>query len=153
MARLEEDLARPEVRDADIVVVLSHLGVRYDEQIAETYPQVNLIIGSHTHHLFEEGKLINETYLAAADRYGYYIGCIDLTVKNGQLIECQIEAIPTKSYILDLDKEDETFIKAMREEGHRRLAQKKVANLGRELDFDETCQLVCLLYTSDAADE
>ncbi len=25
----------------------------------------------------------------------------------------------------------------MREEGHRRLAQKKVANLGRELDFDE----------------
>ena len=60
MARLEEDLARPEVRDADIVVVLSHLGVRYDEQIAETYPQVNLVIGSHTHHLFEEGKLVNE---------------------------------------------------------------------------------------------
>lgn len=77
-----------------------------------------------------------------ADRYGYYLGCIDLTVENGRLIECQIEAIPTKSYILDLDKEDETFIKAMREEGHRRLAQKKVANLGRELDFDETCQLV-----------
>ena len=142
MARLEEDLARPEVRDADIVVVLSHLGVRYDEQIAETYPQVNLVIGSHTHHLFEEGKLVNETYLAAADRYGYYLGCIDLTVENGRLIECQIEAIPTKSYILDLDKEDETFIKAMREEGHHRLAQKKVANLGRELDFDETCQLV-----------
>ncbi len=140
MARLEEDLARPEVKDADIVVVLSHLGVRYDEQIAETYPQVNLVIGSHTHHLFEEGKLVNETYLAAADRYGYYLGCIDLTVENGRLIECQIEAIPTKSYILDLDKEDETFIKAMREEGHRRLAQKKVANLGRELDFDETCQ-------------
>ena len=69
-------------------------------------------------------------------------GCIDLTVENGQLIECQVEAIPTKSYILDLDKEDEAFIKAMREEGHRRLAQKKVANLGRELDFDETCQLV-----------
>lgn len=142
MARLEEDLARPEVKDADIVVVLSHLGVRYDEQIAETYPQVNLVIGSHTHHLFEEGKLVNETYLAAADRYGYYLGCIDLTVENGRLIEYQIEAIPTKSYILDLDKEDETFIKAMCEEGHRRLAQKKVANLGRELDFDETCQLV-----------
>ena len=142
MARLEEDLARPEVRDADIIIVLSHLGVRYDEQIAETYPQVNLVIGSHTHHLFEEGRLVNETYLAAADRYGYYLGCIDLTVENGQLIECQVEAIPTKSYILDLDKEDEAFIKAMREEGHRRLAQKKVANLGRELDFDETCQLV-----------
>ena len=66
---------------------------------------------------------------------GYYLGCIDLTVENGQLIECQVEAIPTKSYILDLDKEDEAFIKAMREEGHRRLAQKKVANLGRELDL------------------
>ena len=30
----------------------------------------------------------------------------------------------------------------MREEGHHRLAQKKVANLGRELDFDGACQLV-----------
>ena len=118
MARLEEDLARSEVRDAD------------------------LVIGSHTHHLFEEGKLINETYLAAADRYGYFLGCIDLTVENGQMIACQIEAIPTKDYILDLDKEDEAFIKAMREEGHRRLAQEKVANLGRKLNFNETCQLV-----------
>ncbi len=129
-------------KDADLVIVLSHLGVRYDEQISETYPQVNLVIGSHTHHLFEEGKLINETYLAAADRYGYFLGCIDLTVENGQMIACQIEAIPTKDYILDLDKEDEAFIKAMREEGHRRLAQEKVANLGRKLNFNETCQLV-----------
>ena len=94
MARLEEDLARPEVRDTDLIIVLSHLGVRYDEQIAVTYPQVNLVIGSHTHHLFEEGKLVNETYLAAADRYGYYLGCIDLTVENGQLIGCQIELSP-----------------------------------------------------------
>lgn len=68
--------------------------------------------------------MINETYLAAADRYGYFLGCIDLTVENGQIIACQIEAIPTKDYILDLDKEDEAFIKAMREEGHRRLAHK-----------------------------
>ena len=135
-------LAYTEVMDADLVIVLSHLGVRYDEQISETYPQVNLVIGSHTHHLFEEGKLINETYLAAADRYGYFLGCIDLTVENGQIIACQIEAIPTKDYILDLDKEDEAFIKAMREEGHRRLAQEKVANLGRKLNFNETCQLV-----------
>ena len=43
---------RPEVRDADIVVVLSHLGVRYDEQIAETYPQVNLVIGRATRITF-----------------------------------------------------------------------------------------------------
>lgn len=142
LKQLEEDLARPEVQDSDLVVLLSHLGIRYDEQIAETYPQVNLIIGSHTHHLFEEGKLINETYLAAADRYGYYIGCIDLTVEDGQLRECQIVAIPTKTYLLDLDKEDQVFIQAMREEGYRRLAQEKVADLGRKLSFEETCQLV-----------
>ena len=54
-------------------------------------------------------RSVSYTHLAAADRYGYYLGCIDLTVKNGQLIECQIEAIPTKSYILDLDKEDEAL--------------------------------------------
>lgn len=79
--------------------------------------------------------MINETYLAAADRYGYYIGCIDLTVEDGQLRECQIVAIPTKTYLLDLDKEDQVFIQAMREEGYRRLAQEKVADLGRKLSL------------------
>ena len=73
MARLEEDLPRPEVRDADIIIVLSHLGVRYDEQIAETYPQVNLCYRESHASPFEEGRLVNETYLAAADRYGYYL--------------------------------------------------------------------------------
>ena len=94
MARLEEDLARSEVMDADLVIVLSHLGVRYDEQISETYPQVNLVIGSTPITFFEEGKLINETYLAAADRYGYFLGCIDLTVENGQIISVSDRGYP-----------------------------------------------------------
>lgn len=140
LKQLETDLARPEVRDADLVLVLSHLGVRYDEQIAATYPQVSLIIGSHTHHLFEEGKLVNDTYLAAADRYGHYVGCIDLTLDNGRLTDCHIEASPTKTY--SLDKEDLDFVEAMRAEGYRRLSSQEIAELEGELTFEETCRLL-----------
>lgn len=142
LAQLEQDLAQPEVQDADVIILLSHLGVRYDEQIAENYPQVHIIIGSHTHHLFEEGKLVNDTYLAAADRYGHYLGCIDLTVENGRMVACQIEAVPTKTYALEVDQEDQAFIQAMRAEGYRRLATDEVADLGQVLTFDQSMNLV-----------
>ncbi len=50
-------------------------GVRYDEQIAEISPGESYYRESHASP-FEEGKLINETYLAKVDRYGYYpLGC------------------------------------------------------------------------------
>ncbi|MGT2906787.1 bifunctional metallophosphatase/5'-nucleotidase [Streptococcus dentiloxodontae] len=140
IAELVKDLARPEVATADLVIVLSHLGIRFDEKIAETFSQVDLIIGSHTHHLFEEGKQVNGVYLAAADRYGEYAGRIDLELEDGLLRACTIEAVPTKT--MPMDKEDEDFIKAIYEEGYRHLAKEKVVNLGCALSFDESFDLI-----------
>ncbi len=47
-------------------------------RLRDFYPQVNLIIKVTRITFLKRDKLINETYLAAADRYGYYLGCIDL---------------------------------------------------------------------------
>lgn len=35
---------------------MSHLGIRFDTRIAQEFSEIDLIIGAHTHHLFEEGS-------------------------------------------------------------------------------------------------
>nr|WP_270321772.1 metallophosphoesterase [Lactococcus petauri] len=63
--------------ECDFTILLSHLGKTVDEKIAKNY-DIDLIIGSHTHHLFEHGAELHDTLLAAAGRYGEHIGEINL---------------------------------------------------------------------------
>lgn len=86
----------------DVLVLLSHLGILDDEHIAEHYPEIDVIIGSHTHHLLETGKVMNHTLLTAAGRYGEYIGKIHLTLEQHKLkdfssITIKIDDIPNKT--------------------------------------------------------
>lgn len=69
-----------EVKDeAHITVVLSHLGKSMDEHMAEHY-DIDVILGAHTHHLFERGVLMNHTLLCCCEKWGRYVGHVQLTV-------------------------------------------------------------------------
>ncbi|WP_353854639.1 bifunctional UDP-sugar hydrolase/5'-nucleotidase [Bacillus sp. Bos-x628] len=79
-----------EVRgQADFIVLLSHLGITHDREIAHDFPEIDVILGSHTHHLLENGEIENGVLLACAEKYGHYIGCVELTFdsKKRQLLE------------------------------------------------------------------
>ena len=123
---LERQLAEPEVREADFRILLSHLGIRVDEAICHKLPAVDLIIGAHTHHVFEEGETVMGTYLAAAGRYGEYVGQIDLVFDNGQLEEIVIEAQPTSQ--ISSQKTDAAFVEGLASQGRTMLAQEKIFN-------------------------
>ena len=58
----------------DIIVLLSHLGINEDQMIARDYPEIDLIIGGHTHHLLKNGEEIGNTLLTAAGKHVQYIG-------------------------------------------------------------------------------
>lgn len=64
-----------ELRDqADIIIVMSHLGLMLDQELAESIPGIDLIIGGHTHHLLEEPLCIGDTVITAAGKFGRHIG-------------------------------------------------------------------------------
>ena len=65
--------------ETDMIVCLSHMGIHEDEKLAVECPEIDVIFGAHTHHLFHEGKLIGNTLLAATGKYGEYVGHV--TVK------------------------------------------------------------------------
>jgi len=73
---------------ADIIILLSHLGLPDDEVIANRFPMIDVIIGGHTHHILEHGKIVNESLLCCAGKYGNFLGKIELQydVKNKKLV-------------------------------------------------------------------
>ncbi|PFA70397.1 bifunctional metallophosphatase/5'-nucleotidase [Bacillus sp. AFS015802] len=58
----------------DMIILLSHLGIRDDEMIGERLPGIDVVLGAHTHHVLPEGKDVNGTMLGAAGKYGHYVG-------------------------------------------------------------------------------
>ncbi len=69
-------------KEADIIILLSHLGLPEDKVISDTFPEIDVIIESHTHHLFKSGKVSNNILLAAAGKFGMYVGEVELVLED-----------------------------------------------------------------------
>ncbi len=76
LKRVVKDIAER----TDVIVCLSHLGIKEDEKLAVECPAIDVIFGAHTHHLFHEGKLMGDTMLAATGKYGEYVGHVTVQV-------------------------------------------------------------------------
>src|SRR5699024_7887484 len=63
----------------DIIVLLSHLGIYEDERIARQFPEVDVIIGGHTHHLLRSGEVVEKTLLTAAGKTCAHVGEVKIT--------------------------------------------------------------------------
>lgn len=85
-----------EVRQkADIVLLLSHLGLNLDEEIAREMEGIDVIIGGHTHHLLKSGKIVKGTRIVQAGKFGHYIGQIMLEIDDAtkQIVHCEMGVI------------------------------------------------------------
>lgn len=73
------DAVRQMRSEVDLVIIMSHLGLHVDEQMAATIPGIDVILGGHTHHLLEVPLVIGDTSISAAGKYGQYLGLITIT--------------------------------------------------------------------------
>lgn len=73
------ELSVKELRNkVDLVVVMSHVGLSFDRELAERVPGIDLILGGHTHHLLEEPIFIGQTAIVAAGKFGRHLGRITI---------------------------------------------------------------------------
>ncbi|MGX7264078.1 bifunctional metallophosphatase/5'-nucleotidase [Enterococcus crotali] len=124
-----------EVRSkCDLLILMSHLGIDEDIKIATSYPEIDVLLGSHTHHLFKHGEKINDTQLSAAGKFGYYIGEVHLTIANGKIIHSEAKVIPTAELPAhSTDQKESADYLAL---GHELLQAKKVAQISEPLLSD-----------------
>lgn len=100
-------------------ILMSHLGIDFDREIAERFPDIDLILGAHTHHLLPEGEQVNDTLLTGAGRYGEYIGRIELEITDHTIKK-------TAARVVRIDQEVEPA-------AHERTLVYQYLQLGHEL--------------------
>ena len=62
----------------DALVVLSHLGLRRDRELAAAHPRIDLLLGGHSHDTLHEPELQNGVPIVHAGPYGQYVSQTDL---------------------------------------------------------------------------
>lgn len=73
----------PKLRDAhgaDVVIVLSHLGLREDERLARSVPSIDLIVGGHSHVNLPAPQMVDGTPLVQAGVYARHFGHVTLSL-------------------------------------------------------------------------
>ena len=110
-------------QSADIVVLLSHLGIGEDEAIAKRYSEIDVIVGGHTHHLFRNGKYVNEAVLTAGGKHCEFAGHVILEWDHNknQLINKEAYTIDTTH--LEDDKETADYLQELKERADQKLGE------------------------------
>ncbi|QKG83669.1 bifunctional metallophosphatase/5'-nucleotidase [Kroppenstedtia pulmonis] len=100
---LEKEIPRIR-READAVVLLSHLGWGNDCRLAQEVPGIDLILGSHTHHLLEAPKRIGDTWVVAAGKFGQHVGhtILHFVPETGSLKKVEGRCLPTETVAPDV---------------------------------------------------
>lgn len=105
--------------EVDIVVCLSHLGITEDELLADECPEIDVIFGSHTHHVLPEGKMINGVLLTGGGKFGQYTGhlIIEYDKKLRKIVEKKDTLIHNKD--LPIVKNEQNMVQFLEDEGNR----------------------------------
>lgn len=111
----------------DAIVLLSHLGLEFDERVAATIPEISLILGAHTHHILHNGKEVNDTLLCGAGKGGTYVGHAELYIDDMH----RLTSLSTRLHDMNQQQaiENETeYVRSLHE-------------IGREQMMTEVCRL------------
>jgi 2',3'-cyclic-nucleotide 2'-phosphodiesterase (5'-nucleotidase family) len=92
---IQELAATLRSQGADAVLLLSHLGLNMDRQLAaELQGEIPLILGAHSHHLLPEGERVGDVLIAQAGEFAQHLGRLDLLWDGGRLSVEGVRLIP-----------------------------------------------------------
>ncbi|MEE9166711.1 MAG: multiheme c-type cytochrome [Candidatus Neomarinimicrobiota bacterium] len=71
----------------DLLVVLSHLGIDKDRELATSVSGIDIIIGGHTQTILEEPEKLGNTLIVQAGKDGYFVGQLELVFDERKNLE------------------------------------------------------------------
>jgi 5'-nucleotidase/UDP-sugar diphosphatase len=91
-------------KKSDLVIAVTHMG-HYDNgnyggnapgdvTLARSVPGIDVIVGGHSQVPLFEPDVQNGTLILQAHEWGKYVGRLDLTIKNGDIIDYEYRLIP-----------------------------------------------------------
>lgn len=88
---VEENKELKEV--CDVFVALTHLGYTADSVLAVSMPELDVIIGGHSHTLLREPKVVNDVLITQAGSNLNYAGVTTLAFKGKRLVSKSFEVV------------------------------------------------------------
>ena len=112
----------PEVRAAaDVIVVLTHIGIDEDTLLAQQVPDIDIIVGGHTHLPLRTARSIGKTKIYQAGAYTENLGRVEITVDKATRKPTAISGadvlIPIASGVVKPDPEIAALVAQRRAEG------------------------------------
>ncbi len=95
-------------RGNNVFLALTHIGDDLDRVLAERMPELDAIIGGHSHTRIDPADTVNGVLIAQAGGDNRFLGRVDLLVRNGRVAE-------KKGVLIDLKEwhDEDAGIKAM----------------------------------------
>ena len=91
----------PELEEqADLIVVLSHLGFDGDQVLARAVDGIDVIVGGHSHLFLEQPREVNSTLIVQAGAKGQVVGRLELTL---DLATGQVTGYNRRQVLLPVD--------------------------------------------------
>lgn len=84
----------PEIQNADLIMALTHIGAEIDRKLAAAVPEIDVIVGGHSHTIIDQAEKIGNTIYVQTGEYGQYLGRLDLTISNGQVVASNYKLLP-----------------------------------------------------------
>ena len=105
----------------EILIGLTHIGYSQDVLLARQWPEIDVIIGGHSHTRVDPAENIDGVLVAQAGSDNRFLGRIDLYLRNGRIVD-------KKGLLIDLGlrTEEDAGIKAKIAEFHQNPALARV---------------------------
>jgi 5'-nucleotidase len=81
-------------KECDLTVVLSHLGIEQDRDLAAKVPGIDVIVGGHSHTYLGQPEVVNGTIITQTRCYGQFVGRLDLEYQKGVRSDYRYQLIP-----------------------------------------------------------
>ena len=135
------DRVLPEIEGKyDVLILITHVGLEKDRWLAKNYPQIDLIVGGHSHDLIPNGEKVNQTWITQTGKWGNYVGDIMLEVNDQhQVVKIASTTISTAS--MPEEAGDEQIIQGYLEQGKQILEQDHVAYLPEKFADDKVAAI------------
>jgi 5'-nucleotidase / UDP-sugar diphosphatase len=72
---------------SDLLIGLTHIGFDQDLLLAQQMPELDVIVGGHSHTRVDPAEIVNGVLIAQAGSDNKFLGKIELLVRNGRVIE------------------------------------------------------------------
>jgi len=78
-------------KQSDLLVCLSHIGIKADRELAEAVSGIDIILGGHTHTEVEER--VRDTVIFHSGHHAHFVRRVDVEIKAGK-VSIETELIP-----------------------------------------------------------